>query len=156
MKTKLITALKTSAKALESGQFPYDWHEQTACNCGVVICAITGRAPINLLAKRDEELISGKTWRNFAGTVCPITGVPEHELFKQLFQAGFLPSDIHHLEFLSDKKILTRAGFKSMNHKKKEALILYLRAWAELLIEEGAADSVNSLPDIKPEIVAIK
>lgn len=167
MKTKLITALRTAANAIQSGQFPYNWNNLVSCNCGVVVCAITGKAPVHLLSSEDLRVATPKNrdtsldWSEFAGMVCPITGAPTHHIFKQLYEVGMLPSDIRHLEYLSDAKILKRVG-RALNYKKGTDVVDYLRAWADMLVEEGRADvpapqdSVEIEFMVKPEILGIK
>jgi hypothetical protein len=161
MKTKLITALRTAATALENGTFAYDWCEPNRCNCGVVACALLGTSPAKLPVPKADK---GDTWSDRVGYYCPITGMPENKFFATLHSYGLTPLDIVQLEYLSNPKVVermnlraiktVRAGFLKLGRKQVEVpvaveydekahLIAYLRAWAQILVEEGALDRVE-------------
>jgi hypothetical protein len=171
MKTKLITALRTAATALEDGTFFYKWTKQSCCNCGVLFCALTGKSAAEL---DDEipELIEGgnATWKMLVGQHCPITGIPTQKLFRELLSYGLTQKDMVNLEYLSDSKVIARmkqeepirkepqaqrkwyqlrapklnAEMKKdrdkLDYQNKKYVIAYMRAWADLLTEEGAMD----------------
>lgn len=81
------------------------------------------------------------------------------KIFAQLAEAGLMPLDIVQLEQLSNPVVLARCDFgtkeiksgrlwwKQTRHEpepheydNKQHVITYLRAWADLLTEEGAQD----------------
>lgn len=168
MNTKLITALRTAATAIESGTFSYTWNDPTRCNCGILACSLLGKSPreLNRIAGEMPKNDRGEmTWTHFSAMVCPITGIPEHELFKTLFQSGLTQADFHALEYLTDPKIRSRMKMQTIKGRNpslvewllgkrqvpdsKEAInfrngfhvALYMRAWADILTEQGADDA---------------
>lgn len=143
MNTKLITALRTAAKAIEMETFPYKWEAQERCNCGVVVCSLLGMSPDKLRSKiPHSDALKGPTWTQMAGFYCPITGIPDNELFKELYSLGLTSIEIKNLEDLSDPEILLRMKCKKENirYDNKQDLIRYLRAWADILVERGSQD----------------
>ena len=103
------------------------------------------------------------SWTGLVSEYCPLTGEPSNELFKKLYEAGLSREDISSLEYLADPKIVESAKIIAeprtitMSMEKKvgwwifsrrvvtlqsqqvehyhirENLILYLRAWVDLL-----------------------
>lgn len=145
MNTKLITALRTAARAIEDGVFDYNWREPSRCNCGVVVCALFGVSAQHLRTLLREENLrpaEDPTWARIVGQNCPITGVPQSILFQHLYRFGFTAKEIKHLEDLSRTDILLRAGLTHSRPEREDAsrLTKYLRAWADILTEEGAGD----------------
>jgi hypothetical protein len=147
MKTKLITALRTALKVLENGTFPYNWEHCSSCNCGVVFCALTGKSPRDLVSLIPRGQTEKSTWIDRIGYHCPITGVPTNTFINGLFAAGLTLEDIKNLEFLSDPKVITKlkeTGFtEKIKKSDKQHVIAYLRAWVDVLIEEGKLDTVS-------------
>ncbi len=170
MKTKLITALRTCAKALEQGTFDYKWERPESCNCGILACSIMGKSIAEMATDLEpmRKQVTQPNWRFLVGRFCPVTGIPQNEIFKALFEAGLSQSDIIELEELSNKKVLSRMTmqkaykietikpsiFDAFLGKKetvkktevnyyssKENTIAYMRAWADILTEEGRLDS---------------
>lgn len=149
MKTKLITALRATATALETMSFHYDWKKRTSCNCGSLFCALTGKSQSELPLPpepRKTILNQGPTWTESAGFYCPVTGKPNHELFVDLMGYGLLPCDIYNLEYLHDDKVLAKLGVKKLNHTDRLDVIRYMRAWADLLTNEGQ-DNIAPVPE---------
>lgn len=159
MKTKLITALRSTATALEDGTFHYSWRDQANCNCGSLFCALTGKSAADL--EVPEALLGANpTWETIIGQYCPITGMPTHELFRELFGYGLTQKDMINLEYLRDPKVIARINLKEvparqrwyqprtpkpnvrekLDCENKEHVIAYMRAWADLLTGEGALD----------------
>ncbi len=166
MNNKLITALRTSANSIENGTFTYAWTDPSRCNCGVLACALLGESPraINLvLHDMPKDGDGNATWTHYASTTCPITGIPEHKIFKELFSYGLTQADFHHLEYLTNPdirarmvmpKVLTSPTLlqwifgqpgheitEPINYKNGLHVALYMRAWADLLTERGQLDA---------------
>jgi hypothetical protein len=130
MNNKLITALRTAAKALEEDRFDYDWTIHERCNCGVVICALKGvsakqlRKLFNNISREDED--KRMTWTDAVGRYCPITGSPTHTLFKELNSYGLTPKDIVELGNLSNPEVLAalaKTMKETRSRKVKEGFI---------------------------------
>lgn len=195
MKTKLITALRTAAKALEDGTFAYDWNKMESCNCGIIACTLMHKSikqvSREILAERvktfDHSAIKsnfGPSWREAVQAHCPVTGLSESSILRTLQEAGMSPKDICELEDLSNPEAARRAGLETWGQMKegekqrlpvgqydvstphpwwkkvltgkshkveektmpirteKKYAIRYMRAWADILTEQGREDSV--------------
>ncbi len=165
MNTKLITGLRVAANALETGIFYYKWSHPACCNCGVLCCALTGKSAAGLARELPSPL---STWENMIGEHCPITGIPTQTVFRELFAHGLTQRDLIQLEDLSDPKIVARLHLTERRRvprsflplkfgifgklatvpvkpacDKKAHVIAYLRAWADLLVEEGRLHGVR-------------
>lgn len=196
MKTKLITALRTAATALENGTFAYDWTKMASCNTGIIACTLTHKSIKQVDAEIQAERLKtvvwtdkkpksdfGPSWREAVQSHCPITGMSSISILRTLQEAGLTPQDICELEDLSNPVVAKRAGFKAWgeltqgdkqklpvgtfavtapnpwwkralglpkNHvqektlpirNQKEFTILYMRAWADILTEQGRDDA---------------
>lgn len=168
MNTKLITALRTSANAIDNGTFTYSWTDPTRCNCGILACSLLGKSPkaMNPLVQdmpKDDD--NNCTWTHYASTACPITGIPEHKVFKELFSHGLTQTDFHHLEYLTDPEIRARVSLPTVrksptffqwifgqqgteiagriNYRNGAHVALYMRAWAAILEERGREDGAG-------------
>lgn len=166
MKNKLITALRIAANKIESGEFTYEWRQQSACNCGSVVCALKGISR-NDLDVALTPLLAGfecasKTWKAMVGNYCPITGIPTIELFKELQDAGLTPKDIIELEYLSNPKVTARLQFYAtkkntflkrlfgapkeeqvptgIKYGNSKHAVSYMREWANILEEDQRDD----------------
>jgi len=202
MKTKLITALRTAAKALEDGTFAYNWKYPQSCNCGIIASTLMNKSISQLEQDLHRiELPKGggikttHTWRNIISHHCPVTGLSTNSIIRSMQEAGMTQSDIVQLEDLSNPEVLkrmnlgTKPEFKITGQKlvpqkepiprsfwqwltrrpvqyrefevaenvfghvdipvtpkreKKEHTILYMRAWADLLTEQGKEDCVET------------
>ena len=177
MNAKLVTALRTTAKAIEDGTFHYDWDRARTCNCGALFCALTG-VSANVLAPPPIPPGGDGTWKSRVGYHCPVTGTPENELFKELFSYGLTAKDIVNLEYLADERVVARMDptkertlsvevetrwwqprkFKRVtetvrvkpDHENKVHVIAYMRAWADLIAERDEMDTPER-PDLKPD-----
>lgn len=157
MRTKLITALRTAAKALDDGLFPYNWNRHAQCNCGVLFCALTNSSPESL-DNRVPKTYDGSSWSKLTGLHCPIAGVPTNELFKEILSHGLLPGDIRDLEFLRNREVRERAGLKPIggirglwrkwrgqyrySYDEAGNVAKYMRAWADIIEENDREDHV--------------
>lgn len=185
MKTRLITALRTAAKALEEGTFSYNWEKPESCNCGVLASTLMHKSSSELakmIPKSGRQVLS---WESLVQQHCPVTGISEVEVLRVLQEAGMTARDIVHLEHLSDPVVCRRTRFQMGNlksdgrvvpiytdsveeevpkgileilftrgpktrvreitlgaFKSKQHTILYMRAWADLLTEQGQDDQV--------------
>lgn len=179
-RAKLITALRTAATALSDGTFYYDWASHESCNCGVVACALLGTSAKDLEARLDAVASKrrNRSWTDLVGQHCPVVGMPTEDVFRQLFEAGLTAKDICNLEYLDDPKVLERLtetrpaathvrsswfGLRKqvvtvpaseskleVEYDDEDHVVLYLRAWADLLAEEDAKD----VPDTATSHVA--
>jgi hypothetical protein len=155
---KLISAIDALIAGLANNTLNYNWIEADSCNCGLIAQAVTGLTQSSLrleLTELNKEFPDREdhTWKAMTNRICPITGVSENIIFKQLQEAGMTRENIIHLEYLSDPVILKkmRRDRKFIQrikdlftrpkkyYTKKQNLILYLTAWKEVLIEKETA-----------------
>lgn len=160
MNTKLITALRLTATALEQGTFNYDWKNLQQCNCGALFCALSGRSSAQLSAVTKPFHLSSDggsgTWTQLVGYWCPITGMTTNKLFVELFGYGLTPLDITELEYLKNPAVLARVGRK-LDYRKAADAAAYMRAWAALLAEQGRGDGpAEPAPVPAPEPVQVQ
>lgn len=162
MNTKLITALRTTAAAIENNTFDYKWERRERCNCGSLFCSLTGRSAAGL-SKIIPNSVNGSTranWTELVGQYCPISGVSEHELFRELMGYGLTPRDMIELDGLYNKEVRSRMKLKTIQPKRRwyqfrapvpyvedidyeneRHVVAYMRAWADLLTERGQLDA---------------
>ena len=75
---------------------------------------------------------------------CPVTNAPLTLVITKLEEIGLTPTDIHHIEYLSDKAVLQNLpnGFRWLKRNKREDAIEYFEAFANLL-EERFLQSID-------------
>ena len=128
----LIHALRSTAARLERGA-DYRWSHFGQCNCGNLAQTITKLTPREVY---EAAFVRAGDWGEQARDFCPSSGYPIDYLLKQLFDLGMEPSDVRHLERLSDDHVLRRLGTTFLQHNLRENVIAYMRAWADLLEHE--------------------
>jgi hypothetical protein len=131
--TALIEGLRTAAAGLVKGNY-YAWGHHGACNCGHLLQATTH------LSK--EEIVSYAhtgtgEWTELAQESCAVTNAPINLLLTKLQQLGLTPTDIHNIEYLEDRAVLSRlpGGFRWLKRNVREHVILYFETMADMLEE---------------------
>jgi hypothetical protein len=169
MRQKLITAIDIVIRNIENDTIKYDWDEYGSCNMGLVAQALLGKTADSLDAAIGRTIDNFETnnesfdWSKLVIKFCPMTGLSKHKIFKALQESGLSREDMMHLEYLSDPKVLskikslgkklekTHYGFLSLqskdNYESVKSLLEYLKAWRQILLEEG--DEKNSSKPIK-------
>lgn len=134
---KLIAAIRNAAKRLAS-KAPYQWGHMGSCNCGHLAQEITrvSKADIHSYALHSEG-----SWTDQSRAYCPTSGLPMDLLISSMLDAGLALQDLEYLEKLSDPKILKKASRPSLRFNKREDVITYMLAWAEML-EESLLQSI--------------
>ena len=134
-KPELISALRRTSSNLKKGS-SYQWGHMGSCNCGHLVQEITrlSKKEIHARALRNR---SGD-WNEQLIEYCPTSGLPLDEIISEMIAAGLEREDLMHLEKLSDPTILLQFPFEKRNlqHNKKEDVVRYLDAWANLLEEQ--------------------
>ncbi|MFN7538927.1 MAG: hypothetical protein ACK5RQ_02660, partial [Bacteroidota bacterium] len=139
---ELVDALRATALRLQNGAH-YAWGHHGSCNCGHLL---------QVLTRLDEKEIltyahtAPGEWTELAAEFCGITQAPVSLLVKKLMEAGLTPTDIHHLEYLTDRTILERlpGGFRWLQRNRREDVIVYMETFANWMEEQMPSDSVNS------------
>lgn len=142
---KLIDALRITADKLEKGA-PYQWGHMGSCNCGNLAQELTrfDKKEIHAYAMRRKG-----DWSEQAEDYCPESGYPMDVLISELMLNGLQLEDLRNLERLSDRDVLRTLPNYGMflRHNNRDDVVLYMRAWANLL--EG------QIPAPKPETTSI-
>jgi hypothetical protein len=130
----LIEALKETAQRLRDGA-AYSWGHHGSCNCGNLIQVVTRLTPGEIV--RYAQLGIGE-WTELAQEFCPVTDAPLELIIFKLRQIGLTPTDIHHLEYLTDKEVLKYlpGGFRWLKRNVREDAIAYFEAFAALLFDK--------------------
>lgn len=128
---ELIEGLREAARRLKSGA-EYSWGNHGSCNCGHLLQSLTQKPAPAIL--REAHTGVGE-WTELAEEYCSVTEIPVSALVGVLMQAGLTVTDIHHLEYLDDKEVLQQLpdGFRWLKRNKREDVILYFEAYANLL-----------------------
>jgi hypothetical protein len=136
---QLIAALRDTAKRLRNGAF-YSWGHHGACNCGNLLQTVTNLTEGEIL--RFAHTAVGE-WTELAEEYCPVTNAPVNLVITHLEKIGLTATDIHHVEYLSDKEVLhyLDRGFRWLKRNVKEDAIGYFEAFANML-EEKLSSSI--------------
>jgi len=131
---ELVHALRLAAGKLRDGAH-YAWGHHGACNCGHLLQVLTRLDEKEILAHAHT---GPGEWTEIAAESCAVTGAPVSLLLNKLEAAGLTPTDIHHIEYLDDKKVLQYlpGGFRWLKRNLREDVIDYFEAFAELLEEK--------------------
>jgi len=129
--TELIEGLRTAAASLRKGN-PYSWGNHGSCNCGHLLQAVTELSPGEIL--RYAHTGVGE-WTELATEYCGVTDAPVELLVSKLKAIGLTAVDIHQLEYLENRDVLKvlPGGFRWLKRNKREDVILYFEAFANLL-----------------------
>lgn len=148
----LIESLRETARRLRKGAH-YAWGHHGACNCGNLLQVLT---PLD-----EKEILTyahtgAGEWTELAEEYCSSTNAPVNLVLSKLMEAGFTTSDVHHIEYLTDRAVLEKlpGGFRWLKRNVREDVILYFEAFAELLEEQLAASldiKLDELTAISPE-----
>lgn len=150
---ELISALRATATKLRNGAH-YAWGHHGACNCGNLLQTVTSLTEGEIL--RYAHTGTGE-WTELAEEFCPVTNAPLTLLLTRLQEIGLTPSDIHHIEYLTDKEVLKHleGGFRWLKRNKKEDAIAYFEAFANMLEEKLALQVKIKMADLLPEAEAV-
>lgn len=134
---ELICALRETAGNLESGA-RYEWGHMGRCNCGHLVQTLTDMTDYDIVKSIDFQL---DEWTEHARDYCAGTGHKVDDLFHALDRVGFSHQDVMHLEYLSDKRVLSRlsGGPRYLQKNRVEDVTLYMRTLADLLEAEATS-----------------
>lgn len=131
---ELIDALNETANRLRNG-FQYAWGNHGACNCGNLVQVVTNFTQGEILRYAHQGI---GEWTELAQEFCPVTKAPIDLIISKLVEIGLTPTDIHHIEYLTDREVLNNleGGFRWLQRNNREDAIAYLEAFANLLQEK--------------------
>jgi hypothetical protein len=134
----LIDALRKTAQNLANDK-PYEWGHMGNCNCGNLAQVLLNISKTEIHKYAMER---PGDWSEQLNDYCPTSGLHMDQLIFSLLQKGLSSQDLHELEYLKNKDVLAKLGKAHLQHNKREDVIAYLRAWADMLDEQ----LMNTLP----------
>lgn len=134
---ELINALRQTANKLKMGAH-YAWGNHGACNCGNLVQTVSQLTKEEILTYAHAGI---GEWTELAVDFCSVSNAPIDLLLKKLQEIGLTPTDIHHLEYLDDRSVLTHlpGGFRWLKRNLREDVISYFETFAALLEESFLA-----------------
>jgi len=139
---ELVEALRATALRLKNSAH-YAWGHHGSCNCGHLLQVITRLDEKEILTYAHP---APGEWTELAAEYCGITQAPVSLLVKKLMEAGLTPTDIHHLEYLTDRAILERlpGGFRWLQRNQREDVVTYMETFADWIEEQLPPESVSN------------
>lgn len=153
LRRALIDGLRRAALRIEREPDDYNWESWNTCNCGMLAQELLRRdaeALQVIIAPVFRRHLGGEpTWTNVGRTQCSpercsATGRPLNEVFGALHDCGLTADMMHELEYLHNPEVVARVGLGSLVYNHAPHVVLYMRAWADLL-EEGEAVEVSAV-----------
>lgn len=144
----LIEALRATAEHLRNGA-PYAWGHHGQCNCGNLAQVVTTFSAEEI--QRYAHTGTGE-WTELAQEYCDVSGAPFELVLHRLLDLGLTPTDLHHLEYLSDKAVLRHldGGFRWLKRNQREHAVAYFEAFARMLEEQLLDEQVaTAMADIE-------
>jgi hypothetical protein len=144
----LIEVLKETAHRLRHGAH-YSWGHHGSCNCGNLLQVVTRLTPGEIVRYAHQGI---GEWTELAQEFCPVTDAPLDLLIFKLREIGLNPTDIHHLEYLTDREVLNYlpGGFRWLQRNDREDAIAYFEAFAELLYDKLQQQIHIDLDELSP------
>lgn len=135
---ELIHALRTTAKRLRT-EVEYYWSHQGSCNCGHLAQTITSFSKVEIHRFAIERF---GDWEDHAEEYCPTSGHHIDDIITAMLEIGMTRDDIGRLERLADNQVLMRlpAEQRVLQYNRREDVITYMEAWAEMLEEQLLRD----------------
>jgi hypothetical protein len=130
----LINALRQTAENLRKGSI-YAWGNHGSCNCGNLLQVVTQLSKEEILYYAHQGI---GEWTELSTEYCGVTNAPIGLLLKNLEEIGLTPTDIHDLEYLTNRKVLNNLpnGFAWLQKNNREDVIIYFETYAKMLEEE--------------------
>ncbi|MGB5413225.1 MAG: hypothetical protein WBM75_00425 [Polyangiales bacterium] len=168
--TRLVVALRQTAARLAREDVVYRWASFAHCSCGHLAQTITGLDPaeiqrramrregdwgrqaLDVSARRfpdfdfgDRPALDEGAWEPENVGACQVTGAPLDEVLDQMYALGLTAEDVGHLERLSSPDVRRRMGNNTVHfqHARRENVVAYLLAWADLLEERLGDEPVQ-------------
>lgn len=131
---ELIAALRETAQRLRTGA-GYAWGNHGACNCGNLVQVVTGFTKGEILRYAHQGI---GEWTELAQEFCPLANAPIDLIISKLVDIGLTPTDIHHIEYLTDREVLNHlpGGFRWLKRNSRNDAIDYFETFADLLEEK--------------------
>jgi hypothetical protein len=130
----LVNALRETADRLRNGAH-YAWGHHGSCNCGNLLQVVTNLTSGEIVRYAHQGI---GEWTELAQEFCPVTKAPLNLIISKLVTIGLTPTDIHHLEYRTDRAVLDRlpGGFRWLQRNLREDAIVYFETFADFLYEK--------------------
>ena len=144
----LIESLRETAHRLRNGSH-YSWGHHGACNCGNLLQVVTKLTEGEIIRYAQQGI---GEWTELAQEFCPITDTPLDLIIFKLQEIGLTPTDIHHIEYLTDREVLNhlQGGFRWLQRNVREDVIAYLDAFADLLYDKLQQQIYINIDELQP------
>jgi len=152
--TELINALRETAARLRNGAH-YAWGHHGACNCGNLVQVVTHFTEGEIV--RYAHTSAGE-WTEMTEEFCPVTNAPLTLVITRLEEIGLTPTDIHDIEYLSNKEVLKQlpGGFRWLKRNKREDAIDYFEAFANMLEDKLIQHIKIDIDNIAPRNITVQ
>jgi len=131
---ELVTALRRTTLRLKQGAH-FRWTHMGACVLGNLAQTVT-----RLSAEQIHRAALQKAgdWGQQAYDYCPTSGLPMDHIMSTLVDLGLNQDDIHHLERLSDPRVLRQLGITTtlLCRQDRNDVVAYLTAMADMLEQQ--------------------
>lgn len=150
--TELISVLRETAERLRGGSY-YAWGHHGGCNCGNLLQVACKLSKEEILAY--AHMGKGE-WTELAEEFCDVSDAPLYLLVRKLEQLGLTPTDIHNIEYLEDRSVLSYLpeGFRWLQRNVRSDVIIYLEAMAAMLEEQLISRVQISYEELFPQPAA--
>lgn len=147
---ELVAALKETAARLRNGAH-YSWGHHGACNCGNLLQVITQLTEGEIVRYAHQGI---GQWTELAQDFCPATNAPIDLIISRLKALGLTPTDIHHIEYLTDREVLNHlpGGFRWLQRNLREDVISYFEAFADLLYDKMQQQIQLNLEELRSPV----
>lgn len=144
----LIESLRETADRLRN-EAHYSWGHHGACNCGNLLQVVTKLTEGEIIRYAHQGI---GEWTELAREFCPETGTSLDLIIFKLQEIGLTPTDIHHIEYLTDREVLNHlpGGFRWLQRNAREDAILYLDAFADLLYYKLQQEIYINIDELHP------
>lgn len=142
----LVNALRETANRLRNGTH-YAWGHHGSCNCGNLLQVVTNLTSGEIVRYAHQGI---GEWTELAQEFCPVTRAPLNLIISKLIEIGLTPTDIHHLEYLTDRAVLDElpGGFRWLQRNRREDAILYFETFATILYQKLEDEVTTELNEI--------
>lgn len=142
----LVHALTETASRLRNGAH-YAWGHHGSCNCGNLLQVVTNLSSGEIVRYAHQGV---GEWTELAQEFCPVTRAPLNLIISKLVEIGLTPTDIHHLEYLTDRAVLERlpGGFRWLQRNLREDAVVYFETFAGILYDKLQEDINIDLEEI--------
>lgn len=128
---KLINAIRKAANKIENGS-DYQWGHMGGCNCGHLAQELT---PFTKREIHEYAMRKSGDWTDQVQDYCSTSQMPMDEIISTMMESGLERKDMVELERLKNHEVRLFMGEigKSLSHNKKQDVVNYMKAWAEML-----------------------